>query len=661
MDRALRNTLRLAVGRCRTLLEADYLQQLQSQFGIYEDGRVADEATLPQLDAQGLQHRREIVAALEHLRAGGASPAEAVAQYVRESAFSTLNRLAAIKLMEAPERRLVPESLGQGTASRGFRQFLRLSPEAVRAEPDGGYRLYLELLCEDLSGEIGVLFDLNLPQGILFPSERTLNAVLHELNAPDLNPVWCEDETLGWIYQYFTPKEQRDEARKVSAAPRNAYELAFRNQFYTPRYVVEFLVDNTLGRIWYEMRRGDTELVDRCRYLICRKHPIFLGPGEAEPPAIQADAAGEYDTEIIPHRPKRDPRSLRVLDPACGSGHFLLYCFDLLMTIYMEAWHDPELGPALRRDYPDEATFRRDVPRLILLHNLHGIDIDLRAVQIAQLALWLRAQREYAALGLRPAERPPVTRVNVVAAEALPGDREMLDEFVRTLEPAPLGDIVLDVWDHMTGIGEIGSLFKAERLIQRVVAEAKREWQSGRLFTQITLFEPAVAPRQVDLDLSFINDEEFWRGAEQAVFEALRRYAESAPTHARYRRRLFADDAAQGFALLELFVEPFDVVLMNPPFGAASPGAKAYIEREYPRTKNDLYAAFVERGLEVLRPRGMLGAITSRTGFFLISFRRWREEVLLQEARLTAMADLGYGVLDTATVETAAYCLEKVG
>src|SRR5690606_7142674 len=115
------------------------------------------------------------------------------------------------------------------------------------------------------------------------------------------------------------------------------------------------------------------------------------------------------------------------------------------------------------------------------------------------------------------------------------------------------------------------------------------------------------------------------------------------------------------FALLELFVEPFDVVLMNPPFGAASPGAKAYIEREYPRTKNDLCAAFVERGLEVLRPRGMLGAITSRTGFFLISFRRWREEVLLQEARLTAMADLGYGVLDTATVETAAYCLEKVG
>ena len=69
---------------------------------------------------------------------------------------------------------------------------------------------------------------------------------------------------------------------------------------------------------------------------------------------------------------------------------------------------------------------------------------------------------------------------------------------------------------------------------------------------------------------------------------------------------------------------------MNPPFGAASLGSKAYIERAYPRTKNDLYAAFVERGLELLRPGGYLGAITSRTGFFLTSFQKWREEILLQ-------------------------------
>ena len=114
-------------------------------------------------------------------------------------------------------------------------------------------------------------------------------------------------------------------------------------------------------------------------------------------------------------------------------------------------------------------------------------------------------------------------------------------------------------------------------------------------------------------------------------------------------------------ALIDLLQHPFDVVLMNPPFGAASVGSKKYIRQSYPRTKNDLYAAFVERGLELLRPGGYLGAITSRTGFFLTTFRKWREEILLQEAHLIAMADLGYGVLDTAMVETAAYVMKKAG
>ena len=68
----------------------------------------------------------------------------------------------------------------------------------------------------------------------------------------------------------------------------------------------------------------------------------------------------------IPHRPKKDPRELKILDPACGSGHFLLYCFDLLLTIYEEAYVDPELGPALQQDYPKLEDLRRDVPRLIL-------------------------------------------------------------------------------------------------------------------------------------------------------------------------------------------------------------------------------------------------------------------------------------------------------
>ena len=130
---------------------------------------------------------------------------------------------------------------------------------------------------------------------------------------------------------------------------------------------------------------------------------------------------------------------------------------------------------------------------------------------------------------------------------------------------------------------------------------------------------------------------------------------------ARHQRKLFADDAVRGLAFVDVCRQEFDVVLMNPPFGDGSKQAKSYIEKAYPRTKNDLYAAFVECGLKRLLADGFLGAITSRTGFFLTSFKKWREEILLQEARPTVFADLGYGVLDSAMVETAAYCLVKCG
>jgi len=111
--------------------------------------------------------------------------------------------------------------------------------------------------------------------------------------------------------------------------------------------------------------------------------------------------------------------------------------------------------------------------------------------------------------------------------------------------------------------------------------------------------------------------------------------------------------------LVDVMRTRFDVVLMNPPFGACSEPAKGPFQRLYPRTKNDLYAAFVERGLQLLLPHGILGAITSPTGFFLSSFQAWREEILLGEARPTVVADLGAGVMDGAMVEAAAYCLES--
>jgi len=199
-------------------------------------------------------------------------------------------------------------------------------------------------------------------------------------------------------------------------------EANARRVIFTQRYVVQFLTDNTLGRTWCEMRRGDTQLA-QLDYLVT--------------------------DEAIPERAPKDPRDLRILDPACGSGHFLLYAFDLLAGdpsrgsagIYEEAWRSESTPPskatgrALREDYGAIDALRRAVPELILRHNLYGVDIDPRAVQIAALALWMRAQRAYNAFDIATGKRPRIARTNIVTAEPMPGDRSMVADFAATLRP----------------------------------------------------------------------------------------------------------------------------------------------------------------------------------------------------------------------------------
>ena len=452
-------------------------------------------------------------------------------------------------------------------------------------------------------------------------------------------------------------------------------ELSFRNQFFTPRYVVEFLTDNSLGRIWYEMRKGNTSLGDQCRYMVRRPNEKFLKKEEQQPRTIseaQNDLSHEELLKLpvhIPHRPKKDPRELKILDPACGSGHFLLYCFDLLLTIYEEAYADPDLGPALQKDYPKLEDLRRDVPRLILAHNLYGIDIDLRATQIAALALWLRCQRAYQEMGLKK-DRIKIIRSNFVCAEPMPGEEGMLKEFMGQLEPKLLGQLVGVIFDKMKLAGEAGSLLKIEEEIRDAVAAARRQWvrettqatdRHGQplLFTQTAMERLAGKPEPPSLfDLTDITDDQFFGQAESKVVEALRQYAEKAHEGQRLQRRLFTDDAVRGFAFVDLCHNRFDVLLMNPPFGMIAKNAKEYVEKNYPDSKGDILAHFVERALQLCQSTGFVGAISSRSCFFLGRLTAFRQQLLRNTGCLVCMADFGDGVLD-ATVETAAYVLAR--
>ena len=821
-DQTTRNRLARFVSEARALLAEEFTRQLQHEYGLDPaSGEMTDLEKLTALDDARRETARILRETLDYYLTANLTPdpspgrrgeksRDGLERILREQAFTVLNRLCALRMAEA--RGLILEAVAQGYRSKGFQLYARLAGSAL-GETGAAYRSYLFGLFDELALELPPLFDRFSPQGRLFPRESALLKLLDLLDAPDLERLWAEDETIGWIYQYFNSKEERQAMRAASQAPRNSRELAVRNQFFTPRYVVEFLTDNTLGRIWYEMTGGETALKDSCRYLVRRPREVFLGsapvsyeyipawvravmeqgdfsalpehPGldeigslalliegysvgegfgygdvlelgsrwmvgyvergepfptdalelwlilfayqrgrlrqgvrdaeEAHDPYLQGIRAAynalrqalqnppqDLSQEellrqavFIPHRPLKDPRDIRMLDPACGSMHFGLYAFDLYEKLYAEAWDIEEQGgtdkflrsPGLRplhETYPDKAAFLRDAPRLIIEHNIHGIDIDPRAVQIARLSLWLRAQKSWQAQGLKPGERPQIRKSNIVCAEPMPGDQKMLEEFLAELRaekleglmrralhlpagqkvratPAmadALAKLVRTVWQEMELAGEAGSLLKIEETLSEAIAAARKQAdEKAPLFRvlEFGLNEPAKGPA---VQILAGEEQGFWHQAETLVLASLREYAWQAENGGGYRRRLFAEDAGHGFAFIDLCRKHYDAIVMNPPFGLSTLSLKAYIDIHLEEGKFDLAAVMVQRNIGLLEKKGTLGVLTTRTILSLSSFEDWRVHYLLRTGSLSCVADLGYGVLDAAIVEAAACVID---
>jgi len=264
------------------------------------------------------------------------------------------------------------------------------------------------------------------------------------------------------------------------------------------------------------------------------------------------------------------------------------------------------------------------------------VDIDPRAAQIASLALWLRAQRAWHVDGVKAKYRPLIGRGHVVAAIAPPAERELCQQFAASLDQrdAELFEKTLQL---LKGLPELGVLLQVERELPNLIRQVYVGKGTG-LFAE--------------------QEQENWQQAEARLRTALTEFAQAAKST--YQGRLFAQDALQGLRLIDLCREVFDVVVMNPPFGALTANTKEQLTKAYPRSKNDLLAIMVERGLDLLRSGGRIGAITSRTCFFLSSFQSWREEVMLAQSKPEAVCDLGMGIMDDAMVEAAAYTLEKL-
>ena len=514
--------------------------------------------------------------------------------------------------------------------------------------PDHGYRVYIESLFDEIGREVRVLFDRRDPASLLWPRRQALLDLVGILNGTQLSSVWVEDETIGWVYQYFNSDDERRQMRAENPTPRNSRELAVRNQFFTPHYVVRFLTDNTVGRVWYEMRQGDTRLRD-LDCLVRRANETFLTDGEEPPPdVIPSDADMKQEEMLrrplyVPFRPKKDPRDIRVLDPACGSGHFLLYAFDLLLAIYEEGWADDGspvsevTGQSLRDDYPEVQVLRAAMPGLILRHNLHGIDIDARCAQIGALALWTRAQRAFKQYDIPRYARPPIAKTNIVVAEPMPGGPVLRQDFVATLEPK-LRQLVERVFEQMELAGEAGPLLRIEDRIRDVVRGTLGE--HGELFRA--------------------SDNERWQRAERDVLRALPTYTERAVDGASFQRRLFAEDTARGLGFIRLSQLTYDAIVMNPPFGDVTSKVTVQLSKDLKRSGNDIGAAFVDYAASRLAAGGALGVLLSTGPWFKPVFEKWRTRLFFgDDTSVRVAAHLGGEVLDGATVSASPFVVSR--
>ena len=701
-----RASLRKYVSEARSALYRDFEQQLPA-YGIffqlavgaagalpsYTNLHLTAPADLPNADratralAARLQERLQYLATT----LTGTTPqlASALPRLLLEQAYTFLNRLTALRLAE--ERDIVMECLRRGQQSEGFTELFSLYTDRAYETGDARYAAFIRANFDRLARELPGLFGAYSPYGLLWPRQAAFDTVLAHLRRPELAFAWDADETLGWLYQYFNSDAERQEMRARSRAPRTSREMAVRNQFFTPRYVVEFLTDNTLGRRWLDVAGTSEALLARCRYLTLKAETApTTAPAEAPAPAAptpERRAAPALNEEPEPFA-LPDPRALRVLDPACGSMHFGLHAYDVFETIYLDAWDRlPEatvltdVRAALAAEFPDDVDARRKafqarVPGLIMAHNLHGIDIDPRAIQVAGLTLWLRAHRSWQRLKVRAALRPRIQEARLVWAEPL-ADGELLAGFARTLrseilpgqtrplapaEAQVLGDLLRSVAHHTRLVGEAGWLIPLERELASLIETARQQWQDARVVvakaTQTDMFRGAPA-QQLSMSMEALGRvrKAFFAEAEELLLVALTLYAEQAAGPDAYQRQLFAADAARTLALVDLCRLRYDVVLMNPPFGSAAATSKTYLEQNYPGSKMDIFAMFIDRALRRLRPGGFVGIISSRTGLFISSFKIFREQVLLRH-HLPLVADLGGEVLD-AMVETAAYVVQQ--
>lgn len=610
METNLKGCLKAIVLALRRLLEGYYdaqgewqpgdLERRLAAIGVRRDRPPVPVHELPHLSREDRDARRVVDAFLKSRAEAGLDRGEAIREFVAKSAYTWANRLLALRCMEA--RGLIDEVILQKEAYGGrslqHNRLARREPERCTGEDEGLFAVLFDEF-ERRAKELPLLFNPRAPEVALRPSVAGLKHCVALLSGTEpvrgqnaaTDDVFTAPDALGWAYQYWNTEEKDrvfEKVRTRKGAKIEGAEIIPATCIYTEPYIVKFLVQNSLGALWAGMR-PDSRLPEKWEYFV-----------------------RDADRAPVQKKPVRD---ITFLDPACGSGHFLIEAFDLLHDMYLEE---------------GEITQPAEICAAILERNLFGIDIDERAVQIAALALVMKAKEK--AHDFIP------RRLNLVATDIrLPSGKDHLDAFLRKHpDDGELKPALLTIFEGLTHADEVGSLLQIEEPVERELRSIRQ-----RLGGQLTLTGP--------------KTEEEWSAWKTGVIERLHDHFEAEAGARDLMAAFFGEAGAKGLSLVELLAHRYDVVATNPPYmGSKNMGevVKKYVEHHFPAGKRDLYAAFILRCLELAAPGGRVAMVTQQSWMFLRSFADLRA---LDDDKMREAPRAFRGVLRETTIETLAH------
>lgn len=533
-------------------------------------------------------------------------------QLVEQGAYTWFNRLCAIRYME------IHDYLGHGLRvlshpdnPTGFEIIDHAVDAADELDLDRDYiielklagnkdeTLYRRLLlkqCHKLHEAMPFLFEaLNDATELLLPDNLTrTDSILRGLVDSIPEEDWDQVEVIGWLYQFYISEKKDEVMGKVVKSE----DIPAATQLFTPNWIVKYLVQNSVGRQWLQTY-PESAIKAQLEYYI--------------EPAEQSSEVNEQLQAITPD--SINPESIKVLDPAVGSGHILIEAYNVLKAIYEERGFRP-----------------RDIPKSILENNLYGLDIDDRAAQLSGFALMMLARADDKRIFTRNVS------LNVLALQE--GNHINLPAVWRELN-------LSGGWDNGTSQDMFAdetqdlSSFEADnryQLLQRTI---------GR-FSQAKTFGSLIeVPADEYDDLNKMH-------------ETLVELAESGDSFQRPAAKQLIDIVHQALIL----AIRYDAVIANPPYmgsGGMNAQLKSFAKKTYPNNKSDLFAIFMERAFALIAEHGFNAQINMQSWMFLSSYKKMRESLLAEHTIIT-MAHLGaraFSQISGEVVQTTAWIIES--